>query len=148
MSLKLQLTDDMKAAMRAHDKVRLGAIRLILAAVKQQEVDTRTEQSDSDIITILTKMVKQRRDSISQFSAANRMDLVAQEQAELDVIQIYLPQALSDTEVATLINQAIQETGAATAQDMGKVMNWLKPKVQGRTDMGKLSGLIKTQLSA
>ncbi|WP_026220924.1 GatB/YqeY domain-containing protein [Thiofilum flexile] len=148
MSLKLQLTDDMKAAMRAHDKGRLGAIRLILAAVKQQEVDTRLEQSDSDIITILTKMVKQRRDSISQFTAANRMDLVAQEQAELEVIQTYLPQALTEAEVATLISQAIQETGAATAQDMGKVMNWLKPKVQGRTDMGKLSGLIKAQLSA
>lgn len=148
MSLKTQLTDDMKAAMRAQDKARLGAIRLILAAVKQQEVDTRTEQSDSDIITILTKMVKQRRDSISQFSAANRMDLVAQEQTELDVIQQYLPQALNETEVAALISQAIQETGATTAQEMGKVMNWLKPKVQGRTDMGKLSGLIKAQLSA
>jgi hypothetical protein len=147
MSLKQQLTDDMKAAMRAQEKARLGAIRLILAAVKQQEVDTRQEQSDSDIIATLTKMVKQRRDSISQFTAANRMDLVAQEQTELDVIQTYLPQPLSDEEVAALISQAVQETGAANAQDMGKVMTWLKPKVQGRTDMGKLSGLIKAQLS-
>lgn len=148
MSLKQQLTDDMKTAMRAQDKARLGTIRLILAAVKQQEVDTRLEQSDSDIVATLTKMVKQRRDSISQFSAANRMDLVAQEQSELDVIQQYLPQPLTEAEVATLIGQAIQETGAATAQDMGKVMNWLKPKVQGRTDMGKLSGLIKAHLNA
>lgn len=147
MSLKAQITEDMKVAMRAQDKARLGVIRLILAAIKQQEVDTRSELDEATILVVLDKMTKQRRESIRQYSEAGRDDLVSQEEFELGVIQAYLPQSLSDNELAVLVGQAINETGAASMRDMGKVMNWLKPKVQGRTDMGQLSNLIKSRIN-
>ncbi|QLQ30447.1 MAG: GatB/YqeY domain-containing protein [Candidatus Thiothrix singaporensis] len=147
MSLKAQITEDMKVAMRAQDKARLGVIRLILAAIKQQEVDTRSELDEATILVVLDKMTKQRRESIRQYSEASRDDLVSQEEFELGVIQAYLPQSLSDNELAVLVGQAINETGAASMRDMGKVMNWLKPKVQGRTDMGQLSNLIKSRIN-
>ncbi len=146
MSLKAHITDDMKTAMRAHDKPRLGVIRLILAAIKQQEVDTRQELDDTAVLAILDKMIKQRRESIRQYSDAGRTDLADQESFEVGIIQTYMPQPLTEAELDTLIAQGIQETGATSVRDMGKVMNWLKPKAQGRTDMGKVSGLIKARL--
>jgi hypothetical protein len=146
MSLKARITEDMKTAMRAHDKPRLGVIRLILAAIKQIEVDTRTELDDSATIAVLDKMIKQRRESIRQYTDAGRTDLVDQEVFELGIIQDYLPQQLSEDELTALIQQGIAETAAASVRDMGKVMNWIKPKAQGRADMGKLSGQIKTLL--
>ena len=146
MSLKARITEDMKAAMRAQDKPRLGVIRLILAAIKQQEVDTRQELDDTAVLAILDKMIKQRRESIRQYSDAGRTDLADQESFEVGIIQTYMPQPLTEAELDTLIAQGIQETGATSVRDMGKVMNWLKPKAQGRTDMGKVSGLIKARL--
>ncbi|MBO0614521.1 MAG: hypothetical protein RL122_362 [Pseudomonadota bacterium] len=146
MSLKAQITEDMKTAMRAHEKAQLGVIRLILAAIKQQEVDTRVEMDDTAILVVLDKMTKQRRESIRQYGDAGRTDLVAQEEYELGIIQTYLPQPLSAAELDDLIQQAMAETGATSVRDMGKVMTWLKPKAQGRTDMGQVSGLIKTRL--
>ena len=146
MSLKAQITEDMKTAMRAHEKAQLGVIRLILAAIKQQEVDTRVEMDDTAVLVVLDKMTKQRRESIRQYGDAGRTDLVDQEVFELGIIQTYLPQQLSEAELDALLQQAIAETGAASVRDMGKVMTWLKPKVQGRTDMGQVSGLIKTRL--
>ena len=146
MSLKAHITDDMKTAMRAHDKPRLGVIRLILAAIKQQEVDTRQELDDTAVLAILDKMIKQRRESIRQYSDAGRTDLADQESFEVGIIQTYMPQPLTEAELDNLIAQGIQETGATSVRDMGKVMNWLKPKAQGRTDMGKVSGLIKARL--
>ncbi|MCY7296067.1 GatB/YqeY domain-containing protein [Alteromonas sp. a30] len=148
MSLILRLKDAQKDAMRAKDKVRLGTIRLALSEVKQREVDTREELSDENVIVLLTKMVKQRRDSITQFKAAERQDLVDQEESELAILQEFLPEPLSEEEVAALIAEAVEATGANGMQDMGKVMGWLKPKVQGRADMGKLSGQIKAKLNA
>lgn len=145
--LKGKLTDDMKAAMRSGDKSRLQTIRLILSAVKQQEVDTREEQSDDDIITSLTKMQKQRRESISQFEKAGRQDLVDKEEQELVVISEYLPAALSDTEIDALINEAMTESGASSIKDMGKVMAILKPKLAGKADMGAVSAKIKSALA-
>ena len=144
--LKARITEDMKAAMRAHEKAQLGVIRLILAAIKQQEVDTRVEMDDTAVLVVLDKMTKQRRESIRQYGDAGRTDLVDQEVFELGIIQTYLPQQLSEAELDALLQQAIAETGAASVRDMGKVMTWLKPKVQGRTDMGQVSGLIKTRL--
>ncbi|UJS26511.1 GatB/YqeY domain-containing protein [Thiothrix winogradskyi] len=146
MSLKAQITEDMKTAMRAHEKAQLGVIRLILAAIKQQEVDTRIEMDDTAVLVVLDKMTKQRRESIRQYSDAGRTDLVAQEEYELGIIQTYLPQPLSAAELDDLIQQAMAETGAVSVRDMGKVMTWLKPKAQGRTDMGQVSGLIKARL--
>ena len=146
MSLKAQITEDMKTAMRAHEKAQLGVIRLILAAIKQQEVDTRIEMDDTAVLVVLDKMMKQRRESIRQYGDAGRTDLVAQEEYELGIIQTYLPQPLSAAELDDLIQQAMAETGATSVRDMGKVMTWLKPKAQGRTDMGQVSGLIKTRL--
>jgi uncharacterized protein YqeY len=146
-TLKAKLTDDMKAAMRSGDKQRLLTIRLILSAVKQQEVDTREEQSDNDIIASLTKMQKQRRESISQFEKAGRQDLVDKEEQELVVISEYLPAALSDDEIDKLITEAMTESGASSIKDMGKVMGILKPKLAGRADMGAVSAKIKTALS-
>jgi hypothetical protein len=136
----------MKTAMRGQDKPRLGVIRLMLAAIKQQEVDTRTELDDSTILAVLEKMLKQRRESLRQYTDAGRLDLANQEQFEIGIIQDYMPQALAADELDALIQQGIAETGATTMRDMGKVMNWLKPQVQGRTDMGQLSGLIKAKL--
>lgn len=147
MSLKQQVTEDMKAAMRAKETARLGAIRLLLAAMKQREVDERIELSDADIVSIIEKMLKQRRDSISQYKTANRQDLVDVEEFEVAVLQGYMPQQLSEAEVNAAIAEAIAATGAAGPQDMGKVMGVVKPKLAGRADMGKVSGLIKAQLS-
>ncbi|MEZ5449706.1 MAG: GatB/YqeY domain-containing protein [Thiolinea sp.] len=147
MNLKQQLTDDMKTAMRAKDKERLGVIRMALAAIKQQEVDQRIELDDAAVLAVLDKMVKQRRESIRQYGDAGRDDLVAQEQAEVTVIQSYLPQPLSEDELTALVQEAIVATEATSAKDMGKVMAWIKPKAQGCADMGKVSALIKSQLS-
>lgn len=146
MSLKLQLTEAMKDAMRAKDKVRLGVIRLMLAAIKQLEVDSRTELDDSAILAVLDKMVKQRRESIRQYSQAGRQDLADVEQTEIEIIQAYLPQALSAAELEALVAEAIAQTGANSVKDMGKVMGWIKPKAQGRADMGQVNALIKASL--
>ncbi len=146
MSLKDQIQQDMKDAMRAKDKARLATIRLILAAIKQREVDERIELDDTQVIAVLDKMSKQRRESISQFEQAGRDDLIAQENAELEIIQPYLPEALGEDELNALIEAAMQATGASTIKDMGKVMGQLKPKIQGRADMGAVSALIKSRL--
>mgnify|MGYP001554786839 FL=1 len=147
-TLKPQLTTDMKSSMKSGDKKRLGVIRLILAAIKQIEVDERIELDDTRILAVLDKMAKQRRESISHYSDADRNDLVAVEQAEIDIIQAYLPEALSEAEINDLVEQSIAATGAATIKDMGKLMGVLKPQLQGRADMGKVSQLIKSRLSA
>ncbi len=146
--LKHRITEDMKSAMRNKEKLRLLTVRTILAAIKQQEVDTRKEVDDTAILAILDKMCKQRRESISQFKKAGRDDLVEQEAAELEVIQVYLPEPLSDDELQTLVVEAMTQTGATSMRDMGKVMAFIKPKAQGRADMGKISGIIKSQLSS
>ena len=146
MSLLDDLKNALKDAMRAKDKISLSTSRMALAAVKQREVDERIELNDSDVIALLTKMVKQRKDAASQFEQANRQDLVTIELAEIDILQTFLPQALSEEELSVLIDQAMVESQASGMQDMGKVMAWLKPKVQGRADMGKLSGQIKAKL--
>lgn len=148
MSLKAQLTDDMKTAMKSGDRARLDVIRLINAAIKQREVDERITLDDAAVLGVLEKMLKQRRDSISQFEAAGRNDLADKEKAEVVVIQHYLPAQLSAEEVDAAIVAAITESGATSAKDMGKVMGLVKPKVAGRTDMGKLSELVKTKLAA
>ncbi len=145
--LKQRILDDVKTAMKAKDKPRLGTLRLITAAIKQREVDERIELDDTQVLTILDKMIKQRRDSISQFEQAGRTELADQEQREIEVIQDYLPEGLSDAEIATMIDEAISATGASAMQDMGKVMGQLKPKMQGRADMGKVSGLVKQKLA-
>jgi uncharacterized protein YqeY len=147
MSLKLKITEDMKTAMRAKETARLGAIRLLLAAMKQREVDERIELSDADILSIIDKMMKQRRDSISQYEAAARQDLADVEKFEMSVLQTYMPQQLSDAEIDTLVTQAIATSGAASPQDMGKVMAILKPQLAGRADVAKVSGLVKTKLT-
>ncbi|MFM4860542.1 GatB/YqeY domain-containing protein [Aeromonas media] len=147
MSLKDQLKDQQKLAMLAKDKARLGAIRLLMAEIKQREVDTRVELNDEDILAVVTKMVKQRRDSISQFEAAGRQDLADKESVEILVLQEFLPQQLTAEEIAVLIEQAITESGAAVMADMGKVMAVLKPKIQGRADVGAVSAQVKTRLA-
>jgi uncharacterized protein YqeY len=147
MTLKLQITEDMKTAMRAKETARLGAIRLLLSAMKQREVDERIELTDADIVAIIEKMLKQRRDSISQYEAANRQDLADVEKFEVTVLQSYMPQQFSEAEITSAIAEVIAATGAAGPQDMGKVMAAIKPKLAGRADMGKVSGLIKAQLS-
>ena len=147
MSLKDQLKDQQKLAMLAKDKARLGAIRLVMAEIKQREVDTRIELNDEGILAVVTKMVKQRRDSISQFEAAGRQDLADKESAEIVVLQEFLPQQLTADEIAALIEQAITESGAAVMADMGKVMAVLKPKIQGRADVGAVSAQVKTRLA-
>lgn len=146
-SLKKRIEEDMKAALRAGDKRRLGAIRLILAAIKQREVDERIVLEDAQILAVLDKMAKQRRESVAQYQTAGRQDLVEQESFELEVIQGYMPAALSEAELDELINAAITETGASSIKDMGKVMGVLKPRVQGRADMGAVSARIKAILS-
>jgi hypothetical protein len=146
-TLKPQLISDMKSSMKSGDKQRLGVVRQMLAAVKQIEVDERIELDDTRMLAVFDKMIKQRRESISHYSAAGRDELVAVEQAEIDVIQQYLPEALSETEITALVEQAIAATGAATIKDMGKLMGVLKPQLQGRADMGKVSQLIKSRLS-
>jgi len=146
-ALKERLVDDMKSAMRAKEKDRLMTVRTILAAIKQQEVDTREDVDEAGVLAILDKQSKQRRESIAQFSKAGRDDLVAQEELELGFIQEYLPEPLSDDEVQSLIKEAIDATGAESMKDMGKVMAHIKPRAQGRADMGKISGLIKAALN-
>jgi uncharacterized protein YqeY len=146
-ALKTRITEDMKTAMRAKDKERLGTIRLIQAAIKQKEIDERIELDDSQVMTVLDKMVKQRRDSIEQFSKAGRQDLADKETAELAIIQEYMPAALSEDEVLAIIDEVIHSTGAASPKDMGKVMGALKPRLQGRADMGAVSGMVKSRLS-
>lgn len=147
MSLKLRITDDMKAAMRAKETARLGTIRLLLAAIKQKEIDDRTELDDAAVSGIVEKLIKQRKDSIGQFQAAGRDDLVAAEQAELAVLQAYLPEQLSAAEVEAAVVAAIAESGAVSARDMGKVMGLLKSRLAGRADMGQVSALIKARLA-
>jgi len=146
MTLKTRITEDMKNAMRAKDAERLSAIRLLLAAIKQREVDERIELDDAAIVGVIEKMNKQRRDSIAQFTAAGRDDLAKREQFELDLLQSYMPQPLSEAEIAALIDAAIAEVQPAGAKDMGKVIAWLKPKMAGRADMGKVSGAVKGRL--
>ncbi|HUK05816.1 MAG TPA: GatB/YqeY domain-containing protein [Burkholderiales bacterium] len=146
MNLKNKITDDMKAAMRAKETARLSTIRLLLAAMKQKEVDERVELQDADVLQIIEKMVKQRRESIAQFEKAGRQDLADGEKAEIAVLTGYLPQQLADAEVAEAVAAAIRESGAAGPKDMGKVMGLLKSRLAGRTDMGKLSGLVRSKL--
>ncbi len=148
MTLKAKLQQDMKDAMRGGDKRRLGVIRLILAAIKQREVDERIELDDAQVVSVLDKMAKQRRDSLSQYEKAGRDDLVDQEKFELDLLKTYLPEQLGDAEIDALIEDAIQATGASSMKDMGKIMGQLKPKLQGRADMGAVSGRIKARLSS
>nr|WP_131259792.1 GatB/YqeY domain-containing protein [Bowmanella sp. JS7-9]TBX20310.1 glutamyl-tRNA amidotransferase [Bowmanella sp. JS7-9] len=148
MSLIDTLKDAQKDAMRAKDKIRLGTIRMAMAEIKQKEVDTREEVTESDVLAILTKMIKQRKDAATQFEQAGRTDLFDNEMAEIAVLETFMPQPLSDDEVAALIAEGIQTTGASGMQDMGKVMAWLKPQVAGRADMGKLSAQIKAKLTA
>ena len=147
MLLKDQITEDMKSAMRAKQTERLSAIRMLLAAIKQREVDERIVMTDGDVVAVVEKLIKQRRDSISQYQAANRQDLANKEQAELAIYQAYMPQALSDAEVDATIAKAIASTGAVGTKDMGKVMAELKPQLAGKADMGKVSALIKAKLS-
>lgn len=146
-AIKTKIQEDMKNAMRSQEKDRLSAIRLILAALKQREVDERIELTDEHVLAILDKMLKQRRESIAQYTTANRQDLVQKEQDEVAVIQQYLPSQLSAEEVDALIEEVIKESGASTARDMGKVMGLLKPKVQGRADVAIVSRKVKERLS-
>lgn len=147
MSLKAQLTEDMKAAMKSGDKERLGVIRLINAAIKQKEVDERIEMSDELVLAVLEKMLKQRKDSITQFEAAGRTDLAEIEKYESGVIQTYLPQALTPAEIEALVAKAVAETGAEGPQAIGKVIAALKPQLAGRADMGAVSALVKAALA-
>jgi uncharacterized protein YqeY len=144
--LKQKILDDMKAAMKAGDRPRLGVIRLIQAAIKQREVDERIELDDEQVLAVLDKMVKQRRDSVTQYEQAGRTELADQEKFEIGICQEYLPAALGDDEIAALLEQAIAETGAASMKDMGKVMGWLKPKLQGRADIGAVGAQVKQKL--
>lgn len=146
MNLKQRITEDMKAAMKAKDAARLSAVRLLLAAIKQREVDERIELDDVQVLAVVEKMVKQRRDSIGQYDAAGRQDLADGERFELSILQSYMPQPLAEAEIESLISGAIQETGAAAVKDMGKVMGVLKPKILGRADAGKVSALVKMRL--
>lgn len=145
--LKQRLTEDMKTAMKAGDKRRLGIIRLINAAIKQREVDERIELDDPQILAVLDKMVKQRRDSITQYEAVKRTDLADQERFEIDVCQEYMPAALSAEEIHLLVATAVAQSGASSMKDMGKVMAILRPQVQGRADVGAVSALVKQRLS-
>ncbi len=147
MTLKDKITEDMKAAMRAKETARLSTVRLLLAAMKQKEVDERVVLTDADVLSIIEKMLKQRRESIAQYEKAARNDLADVEKAEIAVLSAYLPQQLSEAEVAKEIEAAIAASGAAGAKDMGKVMGLLKSRLAGRTDMGKLSGLVKAKLA-
>ena len=147
MSLKAQITEDMKNAMRAKDSGRLAAIRLILADIKRKEVDEQIELDDTQVLAIVEKMIKQRKDSITQFEAGGRADLADIEKAELVILSAYMPAGLSDEEIAAEVSAAVTSTGAAGPQDMGKVMGVLKPKLAGRADMTVVSGLVKKALS-
>ena len=148
MSLKEKITEDMKAAMRAKDAARLSAIRLLLAAMKQREVDERIELKDADILAIIEKMLKQRRDSVSQYEAGGRQDLADVEKFEIGVLSGYMPQQLTEAEIAAEVATAVSATGAKAMQDMGKVMALLKPKLAGRADMAKVSAIVKAKLGS
>lgn len=147
MSLKARITEDMKTAMKARETARLGAIRLLLAAIKQREVDERVELDDAGVLAVIDKMLKQRRDSISQYESAGRQDLADAEKFEVGVLTGYMPQALSEAEIQAAVAEAIAASGAAGMQDMGKVMAVLKPKLAGRADMSQVSGLVKAALA-
>ena len=148
MSLKARIQEDVKQAMRAHQREQLAALRLVTAAIKQKEVDERIELSDEQVLAVLDKMVKQRRESLEQFLQAGREDLAAKEQFELDLIQTYLPEPLSDDQLADLIRSTIDKLGASSIRDMGAVMSALKGQVQGRADMKAVSQAVKTQLAS
>lgn len=147
MSLKLQINEDMKTAMRAKDSARLATIRLLMAAMKQKEVDERIEMDDAAVITVIEKMLKQRKDSITQYEAATRQDLANAEKAEVEVLMTYMPQALSAGEIAAIIDKALADSGAKAPSEMGKVIALVKPLVAGRADMGEVSKLVKAKLS-
>ena len=147
MSLKVRINDDMKAAMRAKDSARLSAVRLLLAAIKQKEVDERVELDDAAVVAVVDKMLKQRRDSVAQYEAAQRFDLASAERFEIDVLTAYKPAGLSAEQVAAEVDAAIQATGATSAADMGKLMAVLKPKLAGKADMAEVSKLVKSRLS-
>lgn len=147
MTLREKISEDMKTAMKARETDRLAAIRLLQAALKQKEVDERVALTDDMVLAIIEKMLKQRKDSIDQYTAGNRPDLVAKEEFEVGVLSAYMPAQLSDADIETILAGVIAETGATSAKDMGKVMNALRPKVAGRADMGRLSGLVKSRLS-
>ncbi len=146
--IKDRIREDMKAAMRSHDAARLSTIRLLLAAIKQREIDEQIESTDDDVMAVIAKMVKQRRDSVEQYRAGGREDLAQTEQAEIDVLQAYLPQALTDEEIAAIIDEATAAVGLTGMAAMGKVMALVKPRVNGRADLGKVSALIKAHLTA
>jgi uncharacterized protein YqeY len=148
MSVLIQLKDEMKNAMRAKDKLRLGVIRMALSAIKQAEIDHNTEATDDNVIAVLTKMVKQRKESIKMFTDGGRDELAAKEAEEVLALEFFLPQPLSDAEIIELINNAINDTGAASMADMGKVMAVLKPLMQGKADMGAVSGQVRAALNA
>ena len=148
MTLKAQLTDDMKTAMKSGDKERLGVIRLVNAAIKQREVDERIALDDTQVLAVLEKMLKQRKDSITQYEGAGREDLAAVERFEMGVIEGYLPAQLPDAEVEAIVAKAIADSGASSAKDMGKVVGLVKPQIAGRADMGKVSALIKAKLGS
>ena len=148
MTLKERITEDMKAAMRAKDAARLSAVRLLLAAIKQREVDERIALTDADVVAVIDKMLKQRRDSITQYEAGGRPDLAEVEKLEIRVLSAYMPQAMSEAEIEAAVAEAVAGTGAKGAQDMGKVMTTLKPKLAGRADMAKVSLLVKRKLTA
>ncbi len=147
MLLKAQITEDMKAAMRGGDKLRLSTIRMLLAAIKQREVDDRREMTDPEVLQIIEKQLKQRREAAAQFASAGRTDLESRELEEVKVLAAYLPAQLTAAEIAALLEETVQATGAAGVKDMGKVMNALRPRVQGRTDMSQLSALVKARLA-
>ena len=146
MSLKARITEDMKAAMRSGEKDRLSCIRMLQAGIQQREVDERIELDDAQVLSVIDKMIKQRRESVTQFQAGNRADLVAKESAEIELLTGYLPAQLAASELDTLIKEAIAATSATSMKEMGKVMGWLKPQVQGRADIGALSARIKAAL--
>ena len=148
MSLKQRVNDDVKAAMRGGDARRRDALRLLLAALQQREVDERKELTDADVVAVIERVIKQRREAVAQFEKGGRQDLAQKEQYELDLLQGYLPQAMSDAEIATAVADAIATTGAKAPSDMGKVMGALKGKLAGRADMGKVSSLVKAKLSS
>lgn len=147
MSLKARITEDMKLAMKAKETARLGAIRLLLAAIKQREVDERIELDDVQVIAVIEKMLKQRKDSITQYEAAKRQDLADAEKFEVEVLLAYMPQAMSADEVAAIIAKAVADSGAQAPADMGKVMALVKPQIAGRADMGEVSKLVKAKLA-
>ncbi len=147
MSLQEQLKSELKTAMQAKDKARVGTIRLLMAEIKQKEVDGRKELSDDEILGVLTKMVKQRKESISQFTAASRQDLADKEAAEIEVLKAFMPQPLSDAEIDALIDATLQQLAVTSPQEMGKVMNALRPQLQGRADMAVVSAKLKARLA-